>query len=169
MNYFELLNIEEGFFIDKIQLKQNYFELSKKWHPDYASLQDEATQENALQKTALLNKAYKTLNNSFLTIEYILEKEGLIVAEEKTNLPQDFLMEMMDVNEAIVDAKFENNEKKLEHIKQQIEALDEANYKNIEKHLQAYNSFNKTQEILLPIKDYYYKKKYLNRILDSIR
>lgn len=169
MNYFQLFEIEESFFINKAKLKQQYFALSKKFHPDFFGDADTEEKENALQQTALVNKAYKALSQPFTTMQYILEWNGLIEAEEKYNLSPDFLMEMMELNEALVDAKMEDDNVGIEKIKQQINQLDEELYQNIKPVLESYSKASKTQEVLLPVKEYYYQKKYLNRILDSIK
>lgn len=168
MNYFQLFEVEETFIINQAKLKQQYFALSKKFHPDYFGEASDAEKENALQQTAIINKAYKTLSHPFTTIQYILELNGLVEAEEKYNLPHDFLMEMMELNEALGDAKIADDKIRIDKIKQQIVQLNEELYTNIKPILESYSKAAKAQEILLPVKEYFYKKKYLNRILDSI-
>lgn len=169
MNYFELFNIKESFFVNQAKLKQAYFELSKKFHPDYFGDASSQEQETALQQTALINKGYKTLSLPFTTLQYILELNGLVQAEEKYSLQPSFLMEMMELNEALGDAKMDENREEVEKIKQQILRVTNELYTEIEPVLQAYNSVSKTQKSLLPVKEYYYKKKYLQRILDSTK
>lgn len=169
MNYFELFGLPESFFVSQYHLKQKYFELSKKFHPDYFGDADSEKQEEALEQTALINKAYKTLSSHFATLQYILELRGIIEEDEKHNLPANFLMEMMELNEELAEAKLLQDNEKLDNIKLKIEFDANHYYKKIHTVLQAYDKEAFTKESLLPVKDYYYKQKYMNRILDSLK
>jgi molecular chaperone HscB len=57
----------------------------------------------ALRMAALNNDAYKTLRSADATMAYILKCIALLEDEEKYSLPPAFLMEMMDINEAVSD------------------------------------------------------------------
>ncbi len=116
----------------------------------------------------MVNKAYKIFNNQDLTIKYVLELKELLADEEKYNLSNKFLLEMMDLNEELMDAKMENNISILSKIKQSI--LDiQFNLFVVVKHLiESEVTDNFSEANFLEIKDYYFKKKYLNRILENI-
>ena len=51
MNYFELYEIPIAFLIDPLALKKKYFELSRKYHPDFFSQENESEQAEALEKS----------------------------------------------------------------------------------------------------------------------
>ena len=59
MTYFELYDLPISLKIDAIQLKQKFYELSRKFHPDFFSQASENEQVDALEKSALINKAFK--------------------------------------------------------------------------------------------------------------
>jgi molecular chaperone HscB len=82
----------------------------------------------------------------------------LISEEEKYQLPSAFLMEMMEVNEQIDEGEFDASA--IEHI--QIELNQE-----IQLVIQK-NASELSEAELLLIKEFYYKKKYLKRILDRL-
>ena len=63
MNYFELFGIEPGFTIDAAALKKKFYELSRAYHPDFYGGGTTMEQEEALEKSATVNEAYKTLQN----------------------------------------------------------------------------------------------------------
>ena len=157
MNYFELFNIPVSVTVDRTTLAKKYFELQKKYHPDFFAQEDETVQEEALEKTSELNKAFKILKDPDATIQYLLKIKGLLQEEEKYPLPPDFLMEVMELNEnlsedsAAVIADFEKDI-----------------YTAVSSIIQNYNDDTITVEELLKLKEYYYKKKYLQRILDRI-
>ena len=157
MNYFELFDLPVSFTVDKSTLAKKYFELQKKYHPDFYTQADEAEQEDVLEKSSAINKALKILQNKESTIKYVLQLKGLLEEEEKYQLPPDFLMEVMELNENLSDdsttaiAVFENDI--YVGVKQIIEQYDDALI---------------TTASLLKVKEYYFKKKYLQRILDRL-
>ncbi|HVE61611.1 MAG TPA: DnaJ domain-containing protein, partial [Chitinophagaceae bacterium] len=73
MYFFELFNLPPQLTINKSLLRKKYFELSKKYHPDYFANTNDADQNKVLEDAAMLNKAYKTLSNKDETIKYVLK------------------------------------------------------------------------------------------------
>jgi molecular chaperone HscB len=157
MNYFELFEIPVSLQPDKGQLARKYFELQKKYHPDFFIQGTEAEQTEALEISSLLNKALKTLQQPEATIKYVLQLKGLLEEEEKYQLPPDFLMEMMDLNEELNEGT-----------RQQINELEKDLYSEVASIIEQYDDARTTTPELLKVKEYYYKKKYLQRILDRI-
>jgi molecular chaperone HscB len=157
MNYFELFDLPITIKVDKTTLAQKYFELQKKYHPDFFVQASEAEQADALEKSSTLNKALKTLKKEDETLKYILIEKGILQEDEKYQLPQDFLMEVMDLNEDLG-----------EHSKQQIEDFENIIYANVQPLIEQYNNEKVTPQQLAQLKEYYFKKKYLQRILERI-
>ncbi len=157
MNYFELFELPVSFKIDKSKLAQKYFELQKKYHPDFFVNGTEYEQEQALEISSQLNKALKIFKHQDQTIKYVLQLKELLEEEEKYQLPPAFLMEMMDLNEELSEDSAE-----------QIERLETALYSEIQPFIENYNDATATTAHLLKLKEYYYKKKYLQRILDRL-
>ncbi len=150
-------------------MKQQYFQLSRKYHPDFISNGTEAEKEEALEISSQVNKAYKVFNNQDETIKYVLLLKGYLQEEEKFELPKDFLMEMMEMNESLMDAKFEENEDKVEKTRLGIRNWELEIKKDIENIINAETIDNIDYNDFLKVKEYYFKKKYLNRILDSTK
>jgi molecular chaperone HscB len=90
MNYFELFNIPVSVTVDKTSLAKKYFELQKKFHPDFFAQEDEVTQEDALEKTSELNKAFKIFKDRDATIQYLLKIKGLFAGGRKISAPARF-------------------------------------------------------------------------------
>mgnify|MGYP002778341881 CR=1 FL=1 len=155
MNYFQLFGIEPTFFPDGAALRKKFLELSRAHHPDYFVHADADAQQDALQKISDINKAYKTLNNPEAVAAYVLELRGLLTQDEKYQLPPDFLMEMMDLNEAAEsgaapDAAIAEKEQELDAAVQPV--------------LKAFNDKTTDNKELEPVKEWWYKKKYLHRL-----
>ncbi len=108
-NYFDFFGLELSFEIDIDSLKAQYLKNSKEYHPDFY-LSDEQKHEQALALTSLNNKAYKTLSKDRSRCKHLLELKGML--DEKASLPPDFLMEMMEWNERIMEAKMGEEDKK---------------------------------------------------------
>jgi len=157
MNYFELFEIPISLQIDKATLAQKFFELQKKYHPDFFAKGTEYEQAEALEISSQLNKAFKVLKNPDETIKYVLQLKQLLEEEEKYQLPPGFLMEMMELNEDLN-----------EDSAKQIQELGNQLYSEVKPLVENYNDSTITQAELLQLKEYYYKKKYLQRILDRL-
>ncbi len=66
-----------------------------------------------------------------------------------------------------MDAKMEEDEAAILNVKSQISNLENQLYENIKSIIENFKDGISTQEELLQVKDYYFKKKYLARILAS--
>ena len=168
MNYFELFELPVSLKVDKNGLAKKYFELQKKYHPDFFTNENEEAKEEALEKSSMINKAFKTFQNTDATIKYVLQLKGLLEEEEKYVLPPDFLMEMLDINEQLAEAKFENDAEQISNLKSKISAIELEIYEPVQKIVEHYREGVSSKEELLQVKDYYFKKKYLNRILQGM-
>jgi molecular chaperone HscB len=162
MNYFELFEIPVQFKVDRGLIRKKYFELSKLSHPDYFATSGNEAQQNALDSSALLNQAFKTLNNSDATLQYILKEKGLLEEGEKYNLPPTFLAQMMEINEALEEGEDSDNTKT--KLLAQVEELEGEIYEPVKHIIENYSEGVTSTEALLRVKDYYFKKKYLQRL-----
>src|SRR6187402_1994836 len=120
MNYFEIFGIPVQLKVDKSGLPAKYFELNKKFHPDFYANAIPSEQHHALEITANLNKAFKTFQNPDETIKYVLQLKELLEEEEKYQLPPDFLMEVLEINEQLMDAKMEDDPELKQNIQSSI-------------------------------------------------
>ena len=157
MNYFELFELPVSLHVDKATLPKKYFELQKKYHPDFYTQADESEQQDALEKSSAVNKALKTFQNKDSTIKYVLQLKGLLEEEEKYSLPPDFLLEVMELNETLTANSTEA-----------IVAFENDIYAVVKTIIETYDDDTISTADLLKIKEYYFKKKYLQRILDRL-
>ena len=170
MNYFELYELPISFNPDQQLIKQKFYELSKKYHPDFFINQSAEQQNEVLELSTLNNKAFQVLKDPQKRLSYILELKGQLIEGENYTLPQSFLMEMMDVNETLMELEFEKEHEKLAKLALEISQIE----KSITDELRALtstfdNDANAGQEMLLKaIKELYYRNKYLLRIKQSL-
>jgi molecular chaperone HscB len=166
MNYFEIFGLPVQLKVDKTALPKKYFELSKKFHPDFYANATPSEQHHALEITANLNKAYKTFQNEDETIKYVLQLKNLVEEEEKYQLPPDFLMEVLEINENLMDASGDT-ETKLS-LQSSIDNLQSEIYEPVKEIIEHYQDGVTSEKELLQVKEYYYKKKYLHRIQQQL-
>lgn len=170
MDYFELYGLPVSFNPDLKLVKQKFYELSKKYHPDFYINESEEKQQEVLELSTLNNKAFQVLNDPQKRIHYILSSKGLLTEGENYKLPQSFLMEMMEVNEALMDLQFDPDAARLSQVKQEINNIEASLNQESEALAAAFDEQDpEAQEAtLLAIKDVYYRSKYLYRIRESL-
>jgi len=161
MMYFELFGIPVQLKVNIAGLSKKFFDLSKKYHPDYYIKESSARQLEALEKSSLLNKAWKTFQNTDETIKYVLQSKGLLEEEEKYELPPAFLMEVLEINEQLMDA---DDPFIKDSLQSTMNNLQSEIYEPVKEIVEEYKEGVTTEKELLQVKEYYYKKKYLDRI-----
>jgi molecular chaperone HscB len=168
MNYFELFDIPVTLQINKATLPKKYFELSRKYHPDFFAQAPAEEQAEMLEKSSLVNKAFNTLQQPDALIKYVLQIKGLMQEEEKYELTPAFLMEVMDINEEMMDLEPGTEPSRLEILESRIIQLQNDIYEPVKPIVEHYKEGITSPQELLQVKEYYFRKKYLHRILDKI-
>ena len=168
MNYFELYNIPVSFHPDLSVVKKQFYVLSRQYHPDFFGAADEVQKNEAVEMSALVNKAFKTFQDPDAIIQYILALHQLIEEEEKYQLAPHFLMEVMELNEVVMELDHQNSTAK-KSIQLSLNHLKASIYEPVKSIMANYQEINFSEKELLQVKDYYYKKKYLDRIEEEIR
>ena len=155
---------------DAAEVKGKYHELSRLYHPDRFARTGGAELAHALRVSAMNNEAYKTFRDPDATMAYILKLHSLLQDEEKYALPPAFLMEMMDINEAVSEIEGSGavpgdaRDMAVNSLNEQLELWDDATKLLVDK----FEKGDKSEELLLQIKDQYFRKKYLLRIKERI-
>jgi len=162
MNYFELFGLPIGFKVDPVQLRKSFMEIQRSSHPDKFAQASPEEQEAALEKSSMANKGFTLLNNKALVLPYVLELNGHMESDEKYALDPEFLMEMMDLNEAWMDA---DDEVAKQEVLTKVNNIENEIFSPIQAFMETSSVDTISQEGMLQIKEYYYKQKYLNRIL----
>jgi molecular chaperone HscB len=166
MNYFELYNIPVSFQPDQQVVKTKFYELSRQYHPDFHSQATEEQQAEMLEKASQVNMAYKIFIHPDETIKYVLQLKGLLEEEEKYQLSPDFLMEVLDLNEQALDV---SEQEDIDRLTETIHNFQKQIYEPVETIVASYQEGVTTEKELLQVKEYYYRKKYLDRILAGLK
>ncbi len=169
MTYFEFYEIPVSFRVDEAALRRTFLQNSRRFHPDFHTLADEAQQAEMLELSTLNNEAFKTLSDLDRRTRYVLELKGLLGDEHKQPaLPQDFLMEMMDINENLMELEFEPDPERYAQTLTAVKALEANLLIDVQPILEDYTGPDSSDSDLLAVRDYFLKKRYLLRILENL-
>ena len=166
MNYFDFFQIPISWEIDEAALKKQFYLNCKKFHPDFYSLADEAQQQWALEQSTLNNEGYAILRDPDRRLQYFLEINGKL--SPAPALPQMFLMEMMDINEALMDLEMDFHTTLWEKTLSQASAVEKKLNEEFNSTLQNIKNDGVNDEMLTLMENIFLKKKYLLRIKEKL-
>jgi molecular chaperone HscB len=113
VDYFSFFGLPRKLTIDVPALEKDFYELSRKLHPDLNARAGTQEQEWSLQQSSLLNDAYRTLKDPIKRTQYLLQLEGVELEEQsksateqarssgqlkKQIVPPDLLEEVFELN-----------------------------------------------------------------------
>ncbi len=113
VDYFTFFNLPRKLNLDPAILEQEFYELSRKLHPDVYARAGKQEQEWSMEQSSLLNDAYRTLKDPIKRTEYLLRLEGVELEEQsktatekaratgelkKQVVPPDLLEEVFELN-----------------------------------------------------------------------
>jgi molecular chaperone HscB len=108
-DFFAVFGLERRLAIDGAALQRRFYELSRRWHPDFHQAAPAEQQARALQESARVNAAYRALRDPLARVEYLVRleegrdtKEGAAV---KPKAPPALLAEMFEIQEALEEAR----------------------------------------------------------------
>ena len=167
INFFEFYDIPESFHPDVTSLKRKFYDLSKQYHPDFYANESDEKQQEILELSTINNKAWLTLSDPGRRLEYILRQHGLLVDGAKPALPADFLMEMMDINERLMEI---DDAEQWAEINAEVLGVDGDINQKLDALTIDYHQLDDTakESRLNEILDIYYRQKYLLRIKESL-
>ncbi|MBL7817923.1 MAG: Fe-S protein assembly co-chaperone HscB [Saprospiraceae bacterium] len=168
MNYFEFYNLPISFNLDEAALKRLFYANSKRFHPDFYTLDTEEKQNEILELSTLNTQAYKTLSDFDRRMKYVLDLKGIFAEEGKNALPQDFLMDMMDINEAIMELEFDFDESAYQKVVADVQSFENQILSEVTPIIENYQDGITPDSELEKVKIFFLKKRYLLRILENV-
>ena len=101
-SHFELFGLPRAFSIDAQALEKAYREIQARVHPDRFAHAGEAERRASLLWTTRVNEGFQILKNPVSRASHLLALHGVDVAfETNTAMPQQFLMQQMELREAL--------------------------------------------------------------------
>lgn len=109
IDFFAVFGLERRLAIDGAALQQRFYELSRRWHPDFHQAASPEAQALALERSARVNAAYRALREPLARVEYLIRlEEGRDTREGsavKPKAPPALLAEMFEIQEALEEAR----------------------------------------------------------------
>ena len=103
-NYFELFDVDVSFTVDLKALSEKFLDLQRKSHPDKFTNESAAEQRLAVQHSAHVNTANRTLKSPLLRAEYLLELAANPLNRESMTInDSQFLMAQMECRESLAE------------------------------------------------------------------
>ena len=135
-NHYELFGLPARFALDEAALDRAFRALQGEVHPDRHASSDDAARRLALQASARVNEAYRTLRDPVLRAEYLLSLHGVQAAQESdTSLSMEFLEAALERREAVADAAASGDEETLERMLADVRAESRARELELERML----------------------------------
>jgi len=120
-DYFSLFGLPRSYSFDASALDAAYRRLQSEIHPDRFASAGEAERRLALQSSARVNEAYRSLKDPVERAQYLLSLRGVdALAETDTSLPMEFLESQLERREAIADAIGQRDASALDAIKHEV-------------------------------------------------
>ena len=108
-DYFEVFELPRKLQVDLDALQRRFYELSRRHHPDFHQMAGEEDRAASLERSALVNRAYRALRDPLARVAYVIAlEEGRDVeggTTIKAKAPLDLLEEMLEVQEVLEEAK----------------------------------------------------------------
>jgi molecular chaperone HscB len=105
-NHFELFGLTPAYALETESLERSYREIQSRIHPDRYAHAGDAERRASMQWTTRVNEAYRTLKSPVQRAKYLLEMNGVDVQfETNTQMPTDFLLQQLELREALAGAK----------------------------------------------------------------
>ncbi len=168
MNFFDFFGLPVRYAIDPDELKAKYFEKSRKYHPDLHSQAKAAVQAEMLEKSAFNNRAYKVLSDPDQRLKYLLDLFEILKEEGKNEVPHDFLMAMMDYNEAMMELEMEPDPEKLQQLNEKLKELENDLSSDVLQVMKIPDASSLTEQEWSALAEYYLKKRYLRRFRSNL-
>jgi molecular chaperone HscB len=120
VDYFAFFGLPRKLNLDGAHLEREFYELSRKLHPDLNARADRREQEWSLEQSSLLNDAYRSLKDPIKRTQYLLGLEGVELEEQsksatekaraagevkKQIVPPDLLEEVFEMNMQLEEAR----------------------------------------------------------------
>ncbi|HUM09645.1 MAG TPA: Fe-S protein assembly co-chaperone HscB [Myxococcaceae bacterium] len=105
---FDVLGLPRGVDVDRSELERAYRERSLRLHPDRAGKDDPRERRLSLERTALLNEAYRTLRAPEPRAFYLLKLHGLDLLRDEARaiaVPPDVLEGVLELREQLDSAR----------------------------------------------------------------
>lgn len=153
MDYFQIFEITPHLSLNAADLQRRFYSLSRKYHPDL--------NPEGLEKSALLNDAFRTLRDPVARAEYVVEKNGLELNSK--DVPPELLEEVFEFNMALE----ESDRAQLGEFAKRFQAMLRELDVELETGFRAWDE-TQSRDVLLRIRGLLNRRKYIANLVRTI-
>ena len=169
-DYFDFLGLEPKLALDTAALQRRFYELSREWHPDRFTRKSPGEQQQALDNTALLNDAFRTLRDPIARAEYALKAQGFDIGEQRSkDVPPELLEEVFELNMALEEIRGGDDSVRpdLEAAKQKFLALREASDRELAEQFARHDAAE-DKSVLEEIRANLNRRRYIRNLIAEV-
>jgi molecular chaperone HscB len=190
VDYFTFFGLPRKLTLDVSAIEKDFYELSRKLHPDLNARAGSQEQEWSLQQSSLLNDAYRTLKDPIKRTQYLLQLEGVELEEQsksaterarstgevkKQIVPPDLLEEVFELNIQLEELRMqrkmgEDDPALIEEIgrqKLELEEKDEALLRELQGHWRMWDGMIQREHNGQPVSEEE-RRQARNRMVDLL-
>lgn len=183
-NFFSFFKLPIKFHLNLTELENKFYELSRKFHPDFFSQATEQERRYSNERTSMLNDAYRTLKDPMKRANYFLTLQGFKSIGQQTKTPPDLLAEIFELNEQLEELRFAKKAKDTDQISSLItqvlatQKMLKERASDLNKELNNYFSkwdsleinfsLEEKQKLLTKISDVLSQIKYIKNLIENI-
>lgn len=128
-DHFALFDLPRQYEIDLMELERRFIDLQSKVHPDKHAHLGDSEKRQAMQLASNANEAFQTLKSPLKRASYLLHLVGHdVVIETNTALPTAFLIEQMELREAVGEARSAKKESTLDDLRRDLKSRMKSQY-----------------------------------------
>jgi len=153
VDYFQIFEITPQLSLNAAELQRRFYSLSRKFHPDL--------NPDGLEKSALLNDAFRTLRDPVARAEYVVENHGLELNAK--DVPPELLEEVFEFNMALE----ESDQAQLIEFGARFQTMLREIDADLENEFRAWDQA-RTQDVLTRVRSLLNRRKYIANLVRTI-
>lgn len=164
-DFFSLFGLPRQQGVDVGQLELLYRDIQSQVHPDKHAHLADSDKRLAMQWATHVNEAYQTLKDPLQRARYLLQLGGHDTRlETNTAMPMEFLVEQMELREAVAEAKEAGDADPLDVLHRRLKKDIRAEYAALQQALDA-NAFERAGEL---VRQLMFQEKLIHEVDDAL-
>ena len=165
-DHFTLFGLPRVQALDLASLESSFRAIQAKVHPDKHAHAADSDRRLAMQWATRVNEAFQTLKSPGLRARYLL---GLLghdpQIESNTAMPTEFLMDQMELREAVMDARAAADEAALDEVRNRLLGEIKADYAKLAELIDVRKDFGAAATL---VRQLMFQEKLLTEIDDAL-
>jgi len=165
-DHFTLFGLPRAQALDLESLEQSFRDIQARVHPDKHANAGDSNRRLAMQWATRINEAFQTLKAPGKRARYLLALLGHDPQiESNTAMPTEFLMNQMELREAVIEARSAADEEALEAVRSNLLNEIKVEYEGLAELIDVTRDFTAAANL---VRQLMFQEKLLNEIDDAL-